>query len=189
MLLLSKFGLTKNTGNSGLLLTIHHGQNNIIAITLDPKEKKNRQRNAHLDIIFQTTKDSVEIKKSFTLATERHKNKTSIYTLKRTPITARYLDVTLKPKVEKMISDKRKQFEGAVSELRKQGGDYYPPPKISDIALAEYFADIKEMRDNRENWRYSLNLRVFFCIFFMRPSQWIKEKQKTGSVMSYQIPL
>jgi predicted transcriptional regulator len=161
-----------------LLLTIHHGQNNIIAITLDPKEKKNRQRNAHLDIIFQTTKDSVEIKKSFTLATERHKNKTSIYTLKRTPITARYLDVTLKPKVEKVISDKRKQFEGAVSELRKQGGDYYPPPKISDIALAEYFADIKEMRDNRENWRYSLNLRGLLLYLFHETQSMDKRKAK-----------
>jgi hypothetical protein len=161
---LVRFGLTKNTDNSELLLSISHGQNNIIVITLCPKE--NRQRNAHLDIIFrQNMKEPPEIKKSFTLATERHKNKTSIYTLKKTSITARYLEVTLKPKVEKMISDKRKQFEGVVSGLRKQEGDY-PPPKISDITLAEHFRDIAEMRDNRENWRYSLNLRGLLLYLF-----------------------
>jgi hypothetical protein len=161
-----KFGLTKTTNNSQLLLlTISHGRNNIIAISLDAKEK-NTQRNARLDIIFKATEDSAEIKKSFKLATERHKNKTSIYTLKRTRIAARYLDVTLKSKVEKMIFDKRKQFEGTVSELKKQGGDYYPPAKNSDIALAEYFPDIAEMRDNRENWRYSLNLRGLLLYLF-----------------------
>ena len=93
-------GLTKNTDNSELLLiVICHGKNNKIAISLDPKGKS-RQRSARLDI-FQTVGESPEIKKEATI--ERHKNKTSIYTLKRNPITtARFLDVTLKPKVEKL---------------------------------------------------------------------------------------
>jgi hypothetical protein len=164
-------GLTKNTDNSELLLiVICHGKNNKVAISLDPKEKS-RQRNARLDI-FQTVGDSPEIKKetkkSYKLTIERHKNETSIYTLKRNSITtARFLDVTLKPKIEKLISDKRKQLEDAASELRKQREDYYyPSSKISDISLAEYFPDIREMRDNRENWRYSLNLRGLLLYLF-----------------------
>jgi hypothetical protein len=153
-------GLTKNTDNSELLLVvICHGNNNKIAISLDPKEN-NRQRNARLDI-FQTVGGSPEIKKSYIY-------KTSIYTLQRNSITtSRFLDVTLKPKVEKLTSDKRKQFEDAASELEKQRGDYYySPPKISDITLAGYFPDIAEMRDNRENWRYTLNLRGLLLYLF-----------------------
>jgi hypothetical protein len=178
-------GLTKNTDDSELLLiVICHGNNNKIVISLDPKEK-NRQRNARLDI-FQTVGDSPEIKKSYKLTIERHKNEISIYTLKRNSITtARFLDVTLKPKVEKLASDKRKQFEGAVSELRKQEGDYYSPPKISDIALAEYFPDIREIRDNRENWRYTLNLRGLLLYLFHESNIIFSKNSPTKNLSIY----
>ena len=85
------------------------------------------------------------------MATELHKNKISIYSLKRSItsiegsiITARYLDITLNTNVENLISDKRKQLEKSVSEVRKKTGDY-SSPKISDFTLAEYFLDIAEM--------------------------------------------
>jgi hypothetical protein len=169
------FDLSKNNTDNSESLTIRHSQSDIIIIiNLGHKEiGSSRQRNARLEI-FQMTKDSLELKKSPILVAERHKNKTSIYTLKRNTasikgslIKARYLDVTLKPKVEKLISDKRKQLEDIVSETRKNTGGYYSSsPKISDITLAEYFPDIAEMRDNRENWRYSLNLRGLILYLF-----------------------
>lgn len=136
--------------NNVQLNIYYRDQKNLIVILLDHEEKnKNKQRNADL-YIFERVKNSLEIKGSHRLLTERHKNKTSVYALKHNSITTRYLEVTLKPNIEKLMLDKRKHAIDTTSEIRKQRGDY-SPPKISGIGLAEYFPDIKEMQENREN--------------------------------------
>lgn len=101
-------------------------------------------------VIYDKFENTSKTEKPYRLTTGRYKktSKTAIYTLKYNPNTTRYLDLTLKPKIEKLMSDKRKE-EGIVDT----------PSIISDIELADSFPDIGEKRDNRGNWRYSLNLR------------------------------
>lgn len=153
----------KNSDNSGQV-NIYHGQRNMIEICLEHK-KKNRQQNACMTIYEDNVEYTFKTEKP-RIVTRHYKktSKTAIYTLKYNPNTTRYLDVTLKPKAEKLMSDKRKEEGITDSEFKRtqQRGDYGHTSSysvISDIALADSFHDIREMRDNRGNWRYSLNLR------------------------------
>jgi hypothetical protein len=119
--------------------------------------------------IFHKTRDPLQDgdTESHRLIVEHDKksNKRRLYVRRHNPATLRYLDVTLKPNIEKLISAKRKQVIDAAVNLRKEIGDH-SNPKISDIGLAEYFPDIASMRNNRENWRYTLNLRGLLLYLF-----------------------
>ena len=146
------FHLLKNKNEKTKeLLTIFNNLNeDIITIQLD----RDRSNKNCVMLLTNHINGAVQEKKHFDLIFERNKKtKTSVYALmpyddnndsyNPDNITTRYLKATFKDKVEKIIADIKSQN----------------PDISSDASLAYHFPEIQEMKNDKRNWRYSLNFK------------------------------